>query len=100
MSLIIENNGIKAIELNGNGNGISNEIVSSHWQVATGQEIILKIKKWIRTIRNKITNCINFGGTKITQEHQMILTYVAVFYVYIVIYIENKTKNNTAKKPS
>lgn len=42
MSLIIENNGIKAIELNGingNGNGISNEIVSSHWQAATGQEI-------------------------------------------------------------
>lgn len=39
MSLIIENNGIKAIELNGNGNGISNEIVSSHnWQTATGQE--------------------------------------------------------------
>lgn len=47
MSLIIENNGIKAIELNGNGNvnGISNEIVSSHQQAATGQEIKFKIKK-------------------------------------------------------
>lgn len=51
MSLIIENNGIKAIELNGNGNGISNEIVSSQ---LTGKRQQGKEIKFNKNLKEKV----------------------------------------------